>query len=219
MFDPLKLRHAFDVFPKKYMKDFNDFWVWKSQMENQDTSILDDKYFKTTYTKLYAILKRWQTYRNGKNSNPSKTLKESLKNIRNDYDQIRKNTLLNFKDIPRDKLQTIWHELGRVKEYEGETNEEGEYYAIAATKPLLLLWGQTLAFDTRVRRNLPHEFDVSALDFKMSFSKWYRVMSSLGIELNDSPEFIQEVQEMSKKIYGEVAVIPYGRFLDIYFWM
>ena len=219
MFDPLKLRHALDVFPKKYMKDFNDFWIWKNKVESQDTSILDDKYIETTHTTLYEILKGWQTYRKGNNSNPSKTLKISLKNMRNDYDQIRKYTLLNFKDISEFKLRMMWHELGRVKEYEGETNESGDYYAVAVTKPLLLLWGQTLAFDTRVRRNLPRIHRVSAPDFRMGFSKWYGVMSSLSIELNESPEFIQEVQTISKEIYGEAAVIPYGRFLDIYFWI
>jgi hypothetical protein len=201
------------------MKDFNDFWIWKNKVENQDTSILDDKYFETTYIKLNKILKGWQTYRNPKNFNPSKTLKISLKNMRNDYDQIRKYTLLNFKDISEFKLRMIWHELGRVKEYEGETNEGGDYYAVAITKPLLLLWGQTLAFDTRVRRNLPRIHGVSALDFKMGFSKWYGVMSSLSVELNESPEFIKEVQKISKELYGEAAFIPYGRFLDIYFWI
>jgi len=219
MFDPLKLRHAFEFFTKKYMKDFNDFWIWKNKVESQDTSILDDKYFDTTFIRLYGILKGWQTYRNGKNSNPSKTLRISLKNMRKDYDQIRKYTLLNFRDISEFKLRMMWHELGRVKEYEGETNESGDYYAVAVTKPLLLLWGQTLAFDTRVRRNLPRIHRVSAPDFKMGFSKWYGVMSSLSIELNESPEFIQEAQERSKEIYGEAAVIPYGRFLDLYFWV
>jgi hypothetical protein len=219
MFDPLKLRHSFKVFPKKYMKDFNDFWIWKNKVESQDTSILYDQYFDTTFTRLYEILKGWQTYRKGKNSNPSKTLKISLKNMRNDYDQIRKYTLLNFKDISEFKLRMMWHELGRVKESEGETNESGDYYAVAVTKPLLLLWGQTLAFDTRVRRNLPRIHRVSAPDFRMGFSKWYGVMSSLSIELNESPEFIQEVKEKSKEIYGEFAEIPYGRFLDLYFWI
>ena len=219
MFDSLKLRRALEVFQPEYMKDFNDFWIWKNKVENQDTSILDDKYIEVTHTTLYQILKGWQTYRNGKNSNPSKTLKISLKNMRNDYDQIRKYTLLNFKDTSDFKLRMIWHELGRVKEYEGETNESGDYYAVAVTKPLLLLWGQTLAFETRVRRNLPRIHRVSAPDFRMGFSKWYEVMSSLSIELNESPEFIQEAQKISKEIYGEAAVIPYGRFLDIYFWI
>ena len=139
MFDPLKLRHAFKVFTNKYMKDFNDFWIWKTKVESQDASILDDEYFDTTFTRLYEILKGWQTYRNGKNSNPSKTLKISLKNVRNDYNQIREYTLLSFKDVSEFKLRMMWHELGRVKEYEGETNESGDYYAVAVTKPLLLL--------------------------------------------------------------------------------
>jgi hypothetical protein len=219
MFDPLKLRHALDVFPKKYMKDFNDFWTWKNQIENQDTPILDDEHLETTNTKLYEVLKGWQTYRNGKNNNPSKTLKISLKNMRTDYEQMRKYTLLNFEDISEFRLRMLWHELGRVKENEGATNEGGDYYAVAVTKPLLLLWGQTLAFDTRVRRNLPRRLGLSAPDFKMGFSKWYGVMSSLSVELNESPEFIREVQKVSKEIYGEAAVIPYGRFLDVYFWI
>jgi hypothetical protein len=219
MFDSLKLHRALESFPIKYLQDFNDFWILKNKVENQDTSILDDKHIDVTHTTLYKILKRWQTYHPEINSDPSKTLKISLKNMRNDYEQIRKYTLLNFKDIPEFTLRMIWHELGRVKEYEGETNEGGDYYAIAVTKPLLLLWGQTLAFDTRVRRNLPRRHRVSALDFKMGFSKWYGVMSSLSVELNESPEFIKEVQIISKEWFGESAATPYGRFLDIYYWM
>jgi hypothetical protein len=219
MFDSLKLRRALEVFPKKYLKDFNDFWILKNKVESQNASILDDKYLETTHTKLYKILKSWQTYRRGINSDSSKTLKISLKNMRNDYDQIRKYTLLKFREIPDFRLRMIWHELGRVKEYEGETNEGGDYYAIAVTKPLLLLWGQTLAFDTRVRRNLPRRHRISAPDFKMGFSKWYGVMSSLSVELNESPEFIKEVQTISKQFYGEAVAIPYGRFLDIYYWI
>ena len=218
MFDPLKLRHALDVFPKKNIKDFNDFWIWKSQTENQDISILDDEHIEATNTKLYEILNGWQTYRNGKNNNPSKTLKISLKNMRADYDQIRKDTLLNFKNISEFGLRMIWHELGRVKEYEGETNEGGDYFAVAVTKPFLLLWGQTLGFDTRVRRNLPRRLGLSAPDFRMGFSKWYVVMSSLSVELNESTEFIREAQKISKELYGEDAVIPFGRYLDLYFW-
>ena len=219
MFDPLKLRQAFKVFPKKYMKDFNDFWVWKNKVEDQETSILDDEYIETTHTMIYKILKGWQTYSPGINSDPSKTLKISLKNMRNDYDLIRNYTLLDFKDIPGFKLRMIWHELGRVKEYGGETNEGGDYYAIAVTKPLLLLWGQTLAFDTRVRGNLPWRLGVSAHDFRMGFSKWYGVLSSLSVEFDESHEFVKEVQMKSKEFYGEAAAIPYGRFLDIYFWI
>jgi hypothetical protein len=43
-------------------------------------------------------------------------------------------------------------------------------------------------------------------------------MSSLSVELNESPDFIREVQQISKDLYGEDAVVPYGRYLDIYFW-
>ena len=219
MFDPLKLRRAMKSFDPKYLLDFNDFWLWKNQIENQSNSILDDDFIETTHTKLYKILKGWQTYRNGNNSDSSKTLKISLKNMREDYDQIRKYTLLNFKDIPEFELRMIWHELGRVKEYEGETNEGGDYYSVAVTKPLLLLWGQTPAFDTNVRKNLPRRYGVSGMSFRMGFSKWYEVLSLLSAELKESLGFIDAVQKLSLELYGETAVIPYGRFVDIYYWV
>jgi hypothetical protein len=118
------------------------------------TCLLDKDHIRETYARLSSILPKWQTYRNGENGSPLKTLGESLQNISGAYDAIRGYSLLEFENIPEEPLRKIWHELGRVKEYEGQMNEEGNYYAIAVCISLLLIWGQTPAFDSNVRKNM-----------------------------------------------------------------
>ena len=66
-------------------------------------------------------------------------LKDSLKRIADDYDQIRSYSLLEFKLTPERPLRKIWHELGRIKEPDGKRNPFGEYFVVAITKPLMLL--------------------------------------------------------------------------------
>lgn len=187
-------------------------------MEDEVSSVLDEDHRNEAFKRLVKILPKWQTYRNGANDSPYRTLKESLKNISGAYNEIRKYSLLEFNEIPLKSLQHIWHEFGRVKEFEGKTNTNGVYYAIAACKPLLLLWGQTPAFDTKVRENFPREYGVKKLYFRMPFKQWYSVMTRISDDLNKRPDCIEAMEEMSHERYGEDKLIPYGRYLDIYYW-
>ena len=204
-------------FPRRYLENFDYVWKWKVSVEDEVTSVLDEDHRNEAFKRLVKILPRWQTYRNGKNASPYKTLKESLQNISGVYNEIKNYSLLEFNEIPIKSLQHIWHEFGRVKEFEGETNTNGIYYAIAACKPLLLLWGQTPAFDTKVRENFPREYGVQKLDFRMLFKQWYSAMTMISDDLNKRPNCIQVMEEMSHERYGEDKPIPYARYLDIYY--
>lgn len=186
--------------------------------ENEISFVLDEEHRDEAFKRLVKILPKWQTYRNGKNDSPHWTLKESLQNISGVYDKIRAYSLLEFGEIPVKSLQLIWHELGRVKEFEGRTNRNGIYYAIAACKPLLLLWGQTPAFDTKVRENFPRGYGVRKTDYRMPFKQWYDAMTMISDDLNRRPECVAAIEEMSHERYGEDKRVPYGRFLDIYYW-
>jgi hypothetical protein len=166
-----RLIERLDRFPDRYFKNFDHIWKWKLRRENEDTSILHKYHIDEAHERLSVILPRWQTYRNGENSRPLKTLKESLKNISEAYEIIRQFSLLDFEDIPKDSLEKIWHELGRVKEFEGRKNQGAYYYAIAVCKPLLLIWGQTLAFDSKVRKNLPSNYGISKYRSRMTFEE------------------------------------------------
>jgi len=121
---------------------------------NDSAHILDSNHIIEAYERLCAILPRWQTYRNGRNAEPIATLQTSLDNMSKDYDVLRHYTLLDFERIPVEILENVWNELGRVKEYEGRQNDGGYYSIIAVTKPLLLMWGQTPAFDSYVRKHM-----------------------------------------------------------------
>ncbi len=213
-----ELRDRMLSFPRRYLENFDHVWRWKVSVEDKVTSVLDEDHRNEAFKRLVKILPKWQTYRNGENDSPYKTLKESLQNISGVYNEIKNYSLLEFDEIPIKSLQQIWHEFGRVKEFEGKTNNNGIYYAIAACKPLLLIWGQTPAFDTKVRENFPREYEVKKLDFRMPFKQWYSVMTRISDDLNKRPDCIEAMEEMSHERYGEDKLIPYGRYLDIYYW-
>lgn len=213
-----ELRNRILSFPCRYFENFDHVWEWKVSVEDDENSILDEEHIGEAYNRLSKILPKWQTYRNGENVSPYKTLKESVHNISGVYNEIREYSLLEFKDIPVNSLQRVWHELGRVKEFEGRVNNFGSYYAIAACKPLLLIWGQTPAFDTRVRENLPSDYGIGKFDFRISFQQWYNSMILLSDDLKSRPECVKIIEVMSNERYGDGRPIPYGRYLDIYYW-
>lgn len=200
------------------MDNFNYIWRWKISTETVTTHILDAQHRMETYRRLCSILPKWQTYRNGDNSQPLQTLRDALWSIGREYDQIRKYTLLEFDAIPRDTLEPLWHELGRVKEYRGNRNDVGAYYIIAVTKPLLLIWGQTLAFDSHVRRNCPLEYGVPRYSTRWRFDGWMSVMNAISHHLNQDARCVAAIENESEKRYGRQFPIPYGRFLDIFYW-
>jgi len=213
-----RARESDPLISKKYIENFDYVWNWKVSIEEAGNSILDDKHFSEAFWRLSKILPKWQTYRNAENSMPYQTLKESLQNIIETYNEIRAYSLLEFRDIPEKMLRFIWHELGRVKEFEGRTNDNGYYYAIAACKPLLLIWGQTPAFDSKVRENLPGDYGIKKYDFRFSYKRWYEAMTMMSDDLQRRSECIATMENISHNRYGANKPVPYGRYLDIYYW-
>ena len=219
MISPEVMASRIASFPKRYWDNFDYVWRPKIRAEaNQSDHVLDENHQDYFYNLLRVILPRWQTYRSGDNSHPLKTLKESVENISEAYNQIHNFTLLEFDNIPREPLEIIWHELGRVKERDGQRNERDNYYAISVCKPLLLLWGQTLAFDTFVRKYLPKSYGIFQYSSRWTVDEWIRIMKKVSNDLNNSPEVVEFIKKESAKRYGKEAIVPYGRFLDIYYW-
>ena len=122
-------------------------------------------------------------------------------------------------NIPNEPLEFIWHELGSVKAF--EKNEGGYYLAMATTKPLMFLWGQTLAFDSVVRGRMPR-FDNTTFDLTndyWTFEQWEETMSKFQEDLKQQPEVIGLLKRVSLEEYGTDSVVPYGQFIDLYYWV
>jgi hypothetical protein len=130
--------------------------------------------------------------------------------------QIRRYSLLEFERVPGEPLELVWHELGCVKEF--EKNPVGYYPAMATTKPLMFLWGQTLAFDSVVRRRMPKLRIFSVTNDYWSFEDWKKVMVRFQKSLKQQPEAISLFKKVSQKEYGMDTIVPYGQFIDLYYW-
>jgi len=185
---------------------------------NSSAHILDDNHRKEAYAKLCNILPKWQTYRNGDNSEPLKTLERALINIAEEYNQLRNYTLLEFDKIPIELLAKVWHELGRVKEKNGSRNKNGYYSAIAVTKPLLLMWGQTPAFDSRVRSHMAQSYSIPKYSCNWRLDDWTRATNQLSETLKTSVKLAEFMKEETIRRYGEKTTVPYGRYIDVYYW-
>jgi len=219
MISPDELKTRLGSFPRSYWANFDYVWKWKIKVESKSTDqILDEDHRKEAYARLSKILPRWQTYRMGDSSKPLEILKESLDRISQAYYQLRNYTLLDFDSIPYETLETVWHELGRVKEKEGKRNRYGNYYMIAVSKPLLLIWGQTLAFDSFVRTHIPASYNIPKYSCRWRLSEWTRVMKQFSKNLNSDHKIVETMKKESENRYGREAIVPYGRFLDIYYW-
>ena len=219
MISPDELKTRLASFPRRYMANFDYVWKWKIRVESESSAqILDEDHIKEAYARLSRILPKWQTYRNGDNSEPLETLKQSLDEISEAYNQLRNYTLLDFESIPHETLETIWHELGRAKERDGKRNDNGHYYIIAVTKPLMLIWGQTLAFDSHVRKHLPKDYRIPKYSSKWKLDEWTNTMKQLSRDLKTDQRIVEWMKKESKTRYEQDVIVPYGRFLDIYYW-
>lgn len=219
MFNLARFQKRIDSFPEEYKYNYDEFWEWKVEVESPNgCSILDYKHKVETYHKLCEVLPKWQTYRPLDNTPCLRTLKASLNNIAKVYDRLRKYTLLDFEQIPRQLLSPVWQELGRAKEEKGQTNDYGSYAIIAACKPLLFLWGQTLAFDSRVRGNLPERYEIDKNSRSWDVDEWMRIMKLISEDLKRDKKAIKFIEEKSAEWYGKEAIVPYGRLLDIYYF-
>jgi len=202
--------------------DFGGFWRRKVETETRSEHILDETHTRETYDSLCRILPKWNTYWGA----PPRVdwrgaLAESLRRLFEAYDRIRGYSLLEFSEVPRQSLELIWHELGRVKESHGKRNPGGSYFVIAISKPLMLLWGQTPAFDSRVRDNFLEDFPMypkHRFGNRWRFEDWNRAMKKLQEDLKRNPEVISYFKEESQRIFGTDSIVPYGRFLDIHYY-
>jgi hypothetical protein len=76
------------------------------------------------------------------------------------------------------------------------------------------MWGQTLAFDSHVRQNLPPMWNVPKGN-RWSCEEWKAVMRHLENEMEGRPDVVSYFDEKALERYGTKAIVPYGRFLDI----
>ena len=200
----------------RYMSEFDGFWRWKIKIETEGEHILDDNYRDQACSKLWSALRGWQAYRPCDSNVCLRVLKGALKNMADSYNQIRNYSLLEFDRVPNKPLNVIWHELGRVKEIDGRKNEHGYYYIVSLTKHLMFLWGQTPAFDSKVRTRMPSSFNISRYN-QWPFEEWKRVLADIQKNLTQEPEVVATFKEESQKRYGTESIVPYGRFLDMYY--
>lgn len=223
MIDLNQFRYKLQSFASEYsgyMNDFDRFWKWKLEVETENEHILDDNHRRETYYRLSRILPKWQTYRGVPRIRWRETLEDSLEEISDAYNQIRRYGLLEFSEVPNETLKLIWHGLGRVKEKGGNRNDLGCYYIISVCKPLMLLWGQTIAFDERTRVNIRADIQEHNVprDSRWNFESWTRVMESFQEDLRQNPEIVNSFRTESLERYGSDFIVPYGRFLDIYYF-
>lgn len=202
-----------------YTSDFEEFWEYKFKTETDKVQILDDDFRIDTYRMMCRILPKWKTYRGVRGIRWKESLKDSLKNMSEAYNRVRNYSLLEFDDIPIEPLNLIWHELGRIKERNGNRNPNGIYYVVAVTKPLMFLWGQTLAFDSNVRAHTPSSFNVSKYMTRWSFEDWRNIMLKFQDGLNKQQEDVAFINQVSYEKFGAYSIVPYGQFLDLYYWV
>jgi len=214
----VRLRSFERIDLKNYPYTFDEFWKWKIEVETRWCHILDDGHRMETYNRLCNILPLWQTYRGVSEVRWREVLLNSLENMSEAYNQIRKYSLLEFSKVPEDALRLIWHELGRVKEKDGKRNDFGYYSIVAICKPLIFLWGQTVAFDSRVRAHFPRKYNVPKRN-RWSFEDWKEVMEKIENDLKREPRVIKFFKEVSREKYGTDLYVPYGQFLDLYYWV
>jgi hypothetical protein len=206
-----------------YPYGFGEFWRWKLRTENKRKHILDAEHVKETHDRLSQTLKAWQWHRPDRFSEAlARRLLDGLEKIRDAYNQIRSYSLLEFNEIPNEPLEFIWHELGCIKTG-GSRNPPGYYLVMPTTKPLMFLWGQTLAFDSIVRpivRARMLKFDISRLsDNYWDYATWKKVMGRFQESLKQQPNVVDFFKEVSRKEYGADSTVPYGQFLDLYYWV
>jgi hypothetical protein len=219
-FDPQKMRERFEVFKKidaqSYPFSFSEFWRRKVQIEAQGDSILSEKNAQATYNKLSVTLKGWRWHRPYSFAKFAENLQTALVNIRENYDTIKGHSLLELQAIANDHLRSIWDELGAVKDL--RKNKGGYYLVMPTTKPMMFLWGQTLAFDVIVRGLMPR-FGMSGLhDFRWTYETWKQVMTKFADILRAQPQLTDVIKEISLKEYRTDSMVPYGQFMDLYFW-
>ena len=81
----------------------------------------------------------------------------------------------------------------------------------------MFLWGQTVAFDSIVRDKLSQKEDILT-DKKWQFEHWKEAMILLQNDLRRSPKIVRLFKNISREKYGTDLIVPYGQFIDLYYW-
>jgi len=202
-----------------YANNFYGFWRWKVSTETSQTHILDKMHLPITHEKLVPIMKAWLTYRPFDPDACLNHLRCSLEEIAPFYNRLRNISLLDLEKTSIDDIKFIWHKLGRAKEKNGMESASSKYFVIAVAKPLMFLWGQTLAFDDLVRGCLPALGFKGASNNRWSFYQWYNTMRRFQERTKNDTEFINLCNEVTRCEFGTEAQVPYGQFLDLYYWV
>jgi hypothetical protein len=203
----------------KYGLDYYRFWGWKISVEKKDDHILDENHVEVTHGKLMPIMRYWQTYRPFDTNVISRRLRVNLEEMAESYGIIRKYDLLSLAKAPKDDLKNVWNKLGSVKEIDGNENGVSRYYTIAACKPLMFIWGQTLAFDDIIRKQvLDPGYDGFSKN-RWTFQLWYKVMINFRDQILENPDFIEISKYICKQNFGTDEIVPYGQFIDLYYWI
>ncbi|MBI2832363.1 MAG: hypothetical protein HYX79_08920 [Chloroflexi bacterium] len=191
------------------------FWKWKIGIEKDGKAhILDNEHRANTCQKLLDILPGWQTWRGAK-CHYRDVFPIALRNIASSYAKVRQYSLLDFNEIPEAPLKKIWHELGCVKEESGARRIKGDYCIISICKPLMFLWGQTLAFDSENRKNI--RLVSIPRKARWEFSRWRNTMIGLQRQLLSKPEIVYFLTQKSIEVFNTNFLTPYGRCLDLYY--
>jgi hypothetical protein len=202
-----------------YANSYYDFWKWKLDVELSGGSILDDSHRETAFDLLAARVGNWMVYRPLDLFTCLPRLKRGLEAIQSPYENIRKYDLLSFNKAPRDQLKIIWNKLGSVKETRGDENPTSCYFTVAATKPLMFIWGQTLAFDDYVRKIMP-TMPLAGIDTdRWTFTLWYTAMNRFQEWVLEQEEYIEVMRETARTNFGSDELVPYGQFIDLYYWL
>ena len=196
---------------------FHGFWSYKLRVEKQNGHLLDNKNINETLARLGPILRIWKWHRPYEFEHCFEPFKKSVRGISDSYARIRDFSLLEFDKAPLIDLERIWNALGSIKPEEG-AGQYGEL-VMTITKPLMFFWGQTPAFDSVVRENMP-SFNLTGFkNTRWEFSLWIKVMTKLQTYLNSNAELVSSSRRIFAEKYGTEGMIPYGQFLDLCYWI
>ena len=223
MIDIQEFEKRYTTFEKldnaNYPYTFKRFWSYKLKVENKDSHILDRENRTKTATPAWDIyLKLWKWHEPNEFDPCFKKMEKSLETISDSYDRIRHFNLTEFDMIPENDLRRIWNEFSQIKDENNKSNFIGEIVETIA-RPLMLLWGQTPAFDSVVRTKMVLSNCPGFSNQRWEFRLWLRVMNELQQILNDNSELVAAFRKKSQEKYGIATIVPYGQFFDLYYWI
>jgi len=190
------------------LAEFGSFWKYKLSVESLPSShILDSRHFDETLQRL-KILKKWQYFRNSDVpfEEAWEIFVKGLQKIVPLYNELRKYSLLKFKSIPEDILKEIW-----------ETPFKSPQTVMSVCKLFMFIWGQTLAFDSQIRENIPFAFGDNHA-YAYTLEKWQNIMGKYSDYLNSRRDIKESFDNLALQEYGNDKIVPYGRFFDFWYW-